>query len=247
MRTSICIATHDKPMLLKNTLRSIFSQSITDAEDIEVIVVDDRGTGQCNHRVCELFPVKYIRLEGESGFKNPAKARNVAYKAATGEVVICQSDDVIHGCDTIRRLTEELRHGEFLIATVWNVDDELLPVGLRGLGERGENIKLLTGKDNRRPLFFLGSLWRKDLYAVGGNDEDFITGGREDVWFADCLIRGLKLTPRYIDVLGYHQDHARPANSEEMGRAAAEVYNRKKQAAQKSHVWCSASGPWKFE
>lgn len=244
MRCSICIATHDKPSLLKNTLRSIFSQPITDSGDVEVIVVDDRGIGSLNRRTCEAFPVKYLRLEGEPGFRNPARARNVAYREARGEIIICQSDDVMHGYDAIRRLTTELRRGEFLIATVWNVDDDLLPVGLRGHGVRGERIKLLTGSDNPRPLFFLGSLWREDLYAVGGNDEDFTVGGREDMWFADCLIKERRLTPRFIDVLGYHQDHDRPADTQEMSDLSAQVYRRKIAESKVTNHWMASGGPW---
>jgi hypothetical protein len=246
MRCSICMSTHDKPLLLNNTLRSIFSQPTATAGDAEVIVVDDRGAGDANRQVCQAFPVRYIRIDGEPGFKNPAKARNTAYRAAVGDIVICQSDDVIHSADTICRLMGELRLKEFLIATVWNVDKDLLPIGLRGFGVRGESIRLLTGRDNQRPLFFLGSLWRKDLCAIGGNDEDFPTYGKEDAWFADCLTRGLGLKVRYLDVLGYHQDHARPPDVVSMGKAANEVYRRKVSEAKKTGSWTAAGGPWHY-
>jgi len=243
MKCSICMSTYDRPILLRRTLESIFSQSVPFR--YEVIVVDDGSPGAKTMAVCTQFPVRYSRIERDPGFRNPAKARNAAYRMAAGEVVICQSDDVMHGPDAIRRLTEELRIREFLIATVWNVDEKMRPIGLRGYGERCYQIKKLTGDANPRPLFFLGSLWRKDLYAVGGNDEEFTEAGREDVWFADCLMHGIGLTPRYVDVLGYHQDHDRPSDLKKMTRDSSSVYDRKRRSAKLGQSpWTAAGGPW---
>lgn len=245
MRTSICIATYDRPELLQRTLDSILVQSVPFC--YEIIVVDDGSPDQRTRDLCSHLPVRYARIDREPGYRfNPAAARNLAYRLAVGEVIICQSDDVIHGEGTIRKLSEGISPIKFLIATVWNVDQKQQPVGLRGYGDRCSNLSLLTGKENPRPLFFLGSVYREDLYAVGGNDESLI--GREDVFLADCLIRGLGLQPEFLsDVTGYHQDHERPFHTLEVRRAAAESYKRRVKECIASDVWVSRGGPWFYE
>lgn len=122
MKASICIATYDRPEILRRTLESIYCQS--PPFDFEVVVVDDGGRSA--REVCGEFPVWYRRIERTGGRRGPAVARNMAYRVAHGEVLICQSDDVAHSPDAIRRLVEELQEGEFVVATVWNVDETVL-------------------------------------------------------------------------------------------------------------------------
>jgi glycosyltransferase involved in cell wall biosynthesis len=204
--------------------------------EYEVIVVDDGSSTRETVKVCEQYPIHYCRIEREPVYRNPSVARNVAYRKAVGEVIICQSDDVYHSPDAIRRLTEELQPGEFLIATVWNVNERGIAVRPKPFAER---FKQLTGRQMPRPLFFLGSLWRSDLYAIGGNDEEFTKPGREDVWFAECLIHGLHLTPRYSDVEGYHQDHSRPSLTRHYEESKM-LYQRKRA----SGLWQASGGAW---
>jgi hypothetical protein len=247
MRCSICIATHDKPEYLQLTLDSVFRQPVTDSGEVEVIVVDDRGVGISNRRVCDAYPVKYIRVDGEPSYRNPAKARNAAYRRAVGDVIICQSDDVVHVTeDCIERLIGGLLPGHFLLATVLNtsLNGGAVPGNLQNSGYNP--LTTYVGKKNPRPLFFLGSLFRKDLYAVGGNDEEFTSPGREDVWFADCLMRGLGLTPVFSDsIVGHHLQHQHSATD---FSASRDVYNRKQSAASKGLTpWQSAGGPWPYD
>src|SRR5690606_32772120 len=105
---------------------------------------------------------------------------NAAYRAARGEVLVCQQGDVLHTTqDSIERLVEGAGPGRAVIAEVWDYDP--------ATGRRGRNY---TGPKRRRPFFFLGSVLRADLYAVGGYDEDFCGAGFEDNWLAMCLERG---------------------------------------------------------
>lgn len=235
MKASICIATYNKPRLLANTLASIFSQSVS--FDYEVIVVDDGSPETETEKVCNQYQLVYIRREKE-GRKNPAIARNIAYKQARGEVIIAQSDDVTHASkNCIEELVVQLEEGRFVIATVLNVDETGKEI------KDNYNLTYYTGPKNNRPLFFLGSLYRKDLYAVGGNDEEFIYPGREDVWFGLCLINGLGLTPHYsASIVGHHQHHVRNVPKDEL-RASHQVFNQKLAA----RVWCSYGGPWTVE
>ena len=237
MKCSICLSTYDRPKHLRQVLESIFRQR--PPFDFEVCVADDCSPTREPTDVCARFPVKYQRIEREPGYRNPARGRNVAYRLATGDVIIAQSDDVIHVTENcIERLVSNLKPaGEFLIATVVNVGEDLKPSSFP--------IPVFTGLACQRPFFFLGSLWRRDLYAIGGNDPDFVHPGFDDNWFADCLMEGLHLKPRYMDdILGYHIDHPRPDDLHVVAEYARAVYLGKKKDAQRSKVWCSKGGPW---
>jgi glycosyltransferase involved in cell wall biosynthesis len=233
-KASICIATYNKPKSLEKTLESIFKQDTP--YKYEVIVVDDNSPEDETHKICCRYPVQYIKLLEEHKYRNPAIARNVAYKKAKGEIIIAQSDDVIHvTSQTITMLIEGLRIGSFVIATVYNMD------------ENGKCIRIgsscqLTGLNRKRPLFFLGALYRKDLYAIGGNDEEFIYPGREDVYFGECLVKGLGLQPFYaIHIIGHHQHHPRNLDTKEL-QIVKNLYRVKVREGK----WCSSGGPWKY-
>lgn len=239
MKCSICLSTYNKANALARTLESIFAQ--TPPFEWEVIVADDGSTDHTRD-VCRDYPVEYRHLN-RPGYRNPAPARNVAYRAARGEVVICQSDDVMHvALNTIERLVDDLRTGRFLIATVRNVGEDGMPTA--NLAGKGWGDKLLeyTSPRVQRPLFFLGSLYRRDLYAVGGNDEEFTGPGYEDDWFAACLINGRGLWAEYlVDVYGKHQQHPHTEQYDEIAKSRA-LFDRKVIAAQ----WCSSGGPWEY-
>lgn len=232
MYVSICIATYNHSELLDNTLRSIFSQSPTIG--YEVIVVDD-GSTDSTPGTCLKWPVRYLRIERPEKYRNPAVPRNVAYSLSRGEILILQSDDVMHvGDDCIERLASELKPKQFVIANVFNTDRGGKPVK--------DNYQLIeyTGPNKKRPLFFLGSILRSDLFTVGGNDEDFIYPGREDVWFAKCLLMQ-GLTPYYPSTItGHHQNHPRSLSAGELQHSSL-LFNRKLRSAVNGTI------PWKAE
>ena len=248
MKVSICIATHDKPAYLRRTLESIYHQPITDSGDVEVIVVDDRGADAWNSTVCNDFPVKYIRIDGEEGYRNPAKARNVAYRAAIGDVIIAESDDTIQVTkNCIEKLVEELTPGHFVIANVINTDLSSNPVSIDIENPGYGKLLTLTGPNCLRPLFFLGSLYRRDLYAVGGNDEDFVAPSGEDQWFALCLMRGLKLEPIFSEtIVGHHLQHQHKS-VKATAMPSGDLLKKKMILAMTGQIpWQSSSGPWPY-
>lgn len=230
VKTSIVLSTYNKPNYLKRTLDSIFSQH--PPFDFEVIVIDDGSPEVFTSEICRTYPVRYLRINRPEGFRNPASARNTGYLIAKGQIIIPQSDDVIHKeADTIERLINELRPKEFLIANVFNVHSESLEPEQNPTYE-------FTGIHNPRPFFFLGSMWRNDLYAIRGNDEEFTAPGYEDNWFADCLIHGRKLSPRFADIVGLHQNHPHSQIDMEPSR---QLYLKKKQSAMKGDIPWEAS------
>ncbi len=242
MKCSICIATYNKALWLKNTIESIICQS--PPFDWELIVVDDASTDD-TERVCKgQEKVTYLRIDRVPNYRNPSVARNIAYRAASGDVLICQSDEVLHvKTDTIEKLVYGLREGTFTIATVWNTDMDGRYVGLKNF----PRIVQLTGPLLKRPFFFLGSVFRSDVYKVGGNDETYTTPGREDQAFADSLMNGLRLTPHYSNVVGHHVEHPRPNNLRTLTQPS-NVYYKKKQllCQQGKSSWLSPGAPWVY-
>lgn len=223
---SVCLATHNKAATLARVLDGIRAQPVPFA--YEVIVADDDSADHTD-RICRDTLVQYVRVRREMhGYRNPAVARNAAYRLARAPIVIAQSDDVTHvGPDVIAKLALRTREGEARFARVVNVDASDYPR------------EVYVGPENQRPLFFLGALWRDDLYAVGGNDEDFTEPGYEDLWFADCLARrGVRFV---FDpaIEGHHHDHARP--DLHAPYAAMRALWQLKRAA---GVFTAASGAW---
>lgn len=243
---SICMSSHNRPAMLARTLTSIFDQR--PSFKFEVIVVDDGSPEADTVSLCRHWPVIYKRIDREPGYRNPAKARNVAYREAMGDVVIAQSDDVIHASpDCITQLVGDLRPGRFVIATVTNVDEAGRPSSDPTGGGYGDKLAVYTSPLFRRPLFFLGSLWRRDLYAAGGCDEEFAGPGREDVWLGLCLTNGLGLEPSYSDrITGHHQRHLHTTDWAGIA-ASRRLFAVKQAAAAHGRIpWQASGGPWEF-
>jgi glycosyltransferase involved in cell wall biosynthesis len=199
MKASITIATHNRADALDKTLASIFRQHVS--FPFEVIVVDD-GSNDHTSDVLVKYPVIMSRIERAPVHRNPAPARNLAITMAQSDILIMQSDDVMHQSpDTIETLVREVEtHPQSaVLATVLNVDANNTVLGT------------YVSRRVRRAFFFLGAIRREHIYAIGGNDEEFTQPGYEDAWLRDCLIYGAHIPFLYSDrVVGHHQDHSRP-------------------------------------
>lgn len=204
MKCSVCIATvPQKAETFRRVLESIFVQQPGFA--YEVIVAHDGYPEVSDPRAVNLV----VRMTGE--YRDPCVARNVAMRHAIGEVLVLQSDDVVHNePNTLRSLVETLEPGTFQLAKVLNSDG-----------------KHYVSPKRRRPFFFLGSVLREHVFAIGGNCEEFIEPGYDDTWFAACLMNGRGLRPVYRKrVSGTHIDHPRPDITEGRRRMKA-LYERK--------------------
>ena len=225
---SLCIASYNHAPLLRRTLQSIFNQR--PPFPLEVIVANDASTDD-TAKVLAAFPVKTLNTEAWGhAYHNGVTAKNLALRAASGDIIIQQSDDVLHAePDLIERLVSVMRPGEFQICTVYDCD---FSTGIIG--------KQYVGNLNRRPLLFLGATWRENVCKVGGYDSDFAEVlGFDDNRFSDGLEKGLGFTWRYLPLLGLHQTHLR---SEYQWQDSKAIYNRKTAAQQ----WFAPGAPWPY-
>lgn len=234
IRCSIVMATRNKADALAVTLESIRAQTVP--FPLEVIVVDDGSTDN-TAEVCRRHGVQYYYLKNPR-YRNPSKARNVGYRAARGDVILAQSDEVVHVTpQAIEFLTCNLRPGEVLLAEVDNYRYR-----------DGKPVKFLQqycGSARQVPFFFLGAVWREDLYAIGGNDEEFVEPCYDDNWFADCLIKGLGLRVRYTgQVNAHHQSHDCETGGHAREDVSRKLYAAKVAEAEHTGRYCSSGGPW---
>jgi glycosyltransferase involved in cell wall biosynthesis len=232
-KVSICIASRNHAPLLERTLDSIFKQYCQNNE-LEVIVTDDGSTDE-TPKVLDRFPVKRLRRESKE-YRNGVFAKNSSLREATGDVIIQQSDDVIHATpNAIEELVRLLSPGYFLIANVYDWDFTF-----------GRILQPYTGIKNPRPLFFLGSCWREDVCKVGGYDPEFSEViSYDDNWHSDGLMHGLGLKWSIVpSILGLHQSHHRPNYNV---TPAKSLYEKKVNAARLGHgSWLSSAGRWPY-
>jgi len=254
MDLSVCIATYYDPtrfgvipksIVLSRVLKQLRHILGTSNLTSEIIVVDDGSPTHILRGVCEAIGgITYIyldRKEASPGYGNPARARNRAYQEARGRVLICQSDDVLMVNHSVlsNLYTAALAKGRFGIARVINTNWELCSIPCNH--PCNPSLIELTGPSNKRPVFFLGSVLREYVYEIGGNDPRFVTPGREDIYFSDCLMKGLGLKPIYLETaIGYHLHHERPDPS--VFTLSRDLYTK----LVKEGTWRSQGAPWPY-
>jgi glycosyltransferase involved in cell wall biosynthesis len=96
MRISVLICTRDRAASLRQTLASVFAQSLPADFDYEVVVVDN-GSADETPRVVDEFRASHphrlrYHFEGRRGL---AHARNAGLRVVTGEVIAFTDDDVL--------------------------------------------------------------------------------------------------------------------------------------------------------
>lgn len=191
---SITMSTFNRPDILENTLKSI-RQNKTSLP-YEVIVVDDGSSDRhYNFCICKRYSATYIYINFPD-VRGPAVPRNMAARAARGEILIMQSDDVMHTQPNTIDMLCQLNRGESNQATVRHQPNDML----------------LSGSEYKRPFFWLGSIYKQDFWDIGGNDEDFKRLGFEDTLLGANVARNYKVN--YLDdLLGHHQQHRRTPSS----------------------------------
>lgn len=116
---SVIVPVFDSPQTVEACLISIRKSSF---EDYEILVVDDGSPdGPAIRQAAERHGAKALRLEANCG---PARARNLAAKASTGEILFfVDADESVHH-DTLERAAEAFRADPTLDALMGSYDFE---------------------------------------------------------------------------------------------------------------------------
>ena len=217
---SIIVPTFRRPSVLTETLAALIKLNHS-KDAFEIIVVDD-GSNDETSNVVKSFQDKFANLkylpQSNSGV---ATARNNGARAARGDILIFNDDDIIVAPDLIERHLRHLREfGACLVNGHWEFAPAMADYFEQTpFGRFRTNIEVWVKTDNDKKLLRDGvyesqtasacnlGVRRADYWRIGGFDEQFPFAGCEDHEF---VIRARKLGYKFIydfDLKLLHNDH----------------------------------------
>ncbi len=185
LKTSIILATFNRPELLRLGLESINRQKID--FPLEIVVVND-GTNDDTERVCSMFKklnIKYIfsgsRNEKELISRPPSVANNIGIQQSSGDIIILSCPEIYHLNDTLEMIINPLqKYPDLLvIPNYMYFDDNGYFLSDIKNGSKGNLAGCMVRYDSVEMPFLLG-VRRNKLFEIGGYDEDFIGYAADD-------------------------------------------------------------------
>lgn len=187
------------------------------APDEAVIVLDrsPKETRDAAHAAWDSmpFPVRFVSIPGEPSWLCPARAWNMGFAIATSDLLYLISSEVVQDPGNMDK-ARELASGMNL--AVFGACHNSVPEQLVEGAEPG----LLVSSSLARPLGFIECLPAKNMKAVGGMDDAFMSG----YWYDDDDLH-LRLWQSGLDFLftdaihGIHLHHERPVLATPEGQA----------------------------
>lgn len=180
MRISLVVTTYERPEALAAVLATVAAQR---REPDEIIIADD-GSGPATRAAVDGFasqvcgPVAFVRQE-HAGFR-AARLRNLAIAVSRGDYLVFVDGDMLLHPDFIADHAGAARRGAF----VQGVRIPHETPGLRRFYARRS--RLLARACARLANQFVAvkscnlAVWRDDLIAVNGFNEQFVGWGPED-------------------------------------------------------------------
>ena len=230
MKISVIVTTYNRPDALKKVVRGLLSQT---KSPHEIIIADDGSSRETQHLINELAaaalcPIIHIRQE-DRGFR-AAMIRNLAIKKSTGEYIVSLDGDCIpeiHFIEDHLKLAKEgfffqgkrvLVGKKFSKSFFFKHTQKKINLLLKSIRGEISNIHHTV----RMPFFPISEtkklsgikscnmgIFKKDLYAVNGFNQDFIGWGREDSELAVRLYNlGLKRRGHPFMAICFHLWHS---------------------------------------
>lgn len=226
MHVSLLISTYNWKEALRQSLLSIFNQTVLPQE---ILIADDGSTNDTRlliEEMREISPIPIIHLwQEDKGFR-VASIRNKAIASATGDYIVQIDGDIFVNRYFIQDHIEMAEEGYFVC-------------GSRVLLSPLQTVQLLTGNRNQstvspkmvmnairfKPLqHFLSkryaknsyrnirgcniAFWRKNLIAINGYNEVFDSWGPEDRELVARLLNlGIKKKSLKMGGVAYHLHH----------------------------------------
>jgi len=226
-RVSVIISTYNRPDYLKETLRSIVSQSF---RDLEVLVVSD-GPSDRSRAVVEDFRDVRLRYLDVPHHGRPAPARNAGIANAAGELIaFCDDDDLWEPEKLARQVAALSRHRAALCFTgLYNIDADSRVTGSRKSPPRFYDRWPRLGYLSVPGYYIAPSsviVPKSVLTAVGGFDERALLRGREDV---ELFVRiAFRTKQRFLrvprPVVGYRIDSVNPGIGLQVGHGNVSAF-----------------------
>lgn len=193
-RISVVVPTFQRPDLLDRCLTALIRQEV-DPATYEIIVVDDANSPETRQQVerwrqriggdvaliarilpreegqCQLpcrHTIRYLPVADSHG---PAAARNLGWRAASGEIIAFTDDDCLPTPGWLKAGVNSFREGVVGVSGRVIVPLSGIPTDYELNAERLAHSKFVTANCFYR---------RNALAAVGGFDERFATAWRED-------------------------------------------------------------------
>lgn len=186
----------------------------------ELVVVLDRAPDELGRETIKIYQglateVIFTTIEGEPGWRGPARAWNAGFKAASGDTLMCISSEVVLDEGCIDRLREQVDSNTAIFGACHNSVDKNMVIG----ADPG----LLVSTKMPRPLGFIVAMPAARVEEIGGFDEDFMGG----FWYDDddFFLRLWNTGVRFVfddAVHGVHLDHDRPDLATPAGRRGIE-------------------------
>lgn len=225
MTVSIVLTVNNRPEeVTKQVAKSLWLPGNLQ-EDDELIVVLDRPTPEAGKAAISWYSraagrtqnlPRFIPIEGDPGWKCPAKAWNAGFKAATSDLLYCISSEVVQEAGNVKKAVELAKDQN---TAVFGACHNSTPTKLVVGAEPG----LLASSKMPRPLGFIVCIPRKQVIDIGGFDEEFMNG----FWYDDddLFIRLWHAGLSFLfddSIHGTHLDHGRPGLETKEGQAGIE-------------------------
>ena len=188
----------------------------------EVIVVLDRVEDEVRQGVVSAwtdspFSLKFVEIVGEPGWICPAKAWNMAYEAATSDLLYQISSEVVQDAGNVKRMRDLCEAEDVVVFGSCHNSEKTQEVQDAEPG-------LLASSKLPRPLGFIVCYPRERMLSIGGNDLGFMDG----LWYEDddLFIRMWRTGIDFCfddSVHGVHLHHGRPGLSTPEGQRKIQV------------------------